>query len=107
MRRTLAYRGFHCRKCRSSFRSMVEIAPKVVQSLKCKCGGTADQEEFQDSKDHNIFRPFWSDTMQMRIRDRVDLQRLRDYAKSKGLVNVGHQRMKPDRAAIRYNYERD
>lgn len=53
------------------------------------------------------FQPFWSDTMQKRINDREDLSKLRQYAKDNGLTNVGHTKMKPDRAAIRYNYEND
>ena len=87
---------------------MVEIFPKELTQTQCECGKIATQEGFQDSKDHNIFQPFWSETMQCRIRDRMDLQKLRAYAKSQGLINIGHVRgIKPDRKAIRYNYEHD
>lgn len=51
------------------------------------------------------FRPFWSDTFQMRVRDREDLRKLKDLRKQNGLECIGHQRQRPDRKAIRHNFE--
>lgn len=106
MRTSYAYREFKCRDCKSSFKKIVEISPKETSELPCHCGSVSDQVH-RESGDHNLFKPFWSDTLQMRIKDKIDLQKLRQYAKDNGLVNVGHVHQKPDRRAIRHNYESD
>lgn len=106
MRTTYAYRAFKC-ECGVSSKKFVEIAPASTPEIKCGCGKSAVHEEMADSKEQNLFRPFWSDTMQKRIRDREDLKDLRSFAKRNGLTNVGHMNQKPDRKAIRHNYETD
>ena len=79
------------------------------EAVPCECGKTmfklfptARSKDFRGK-----FSPFWSDTMQCRINDREDLNKLKQYAKDNGLTCVGHNAQKPDRAAIRYNYEHD
>jgi hypothetical protein len=106
VRTSYAHRYFKC-ACGVRFGKVVEISPNETEKTPCECGKQARQEETQVGRDHNLFRPFWSDTMQCRINDREDLSKLRAYAKSKGLTNVGHTVMKPDRAAIRHNYDHD
>ena len=103
MRKTYANRKFVC-ECGDEFREMVQIFPEKQLVKQCKCGKRALQIEEVDAV---MFKPFWSDTLQMRIMDRQDLQKLRAYAKKEGLINVGHEHQKPDRWAIRYNYEHD
>lgn len=107
MRTSYAHRHFKCRSCKVRFGKVVEISPNETESLDCECGKKAHQEERADSKEHNLFKPFWSDTLQMRIKDRIDLQKLRQHAKDNGLINVGHVHQRPDRAAIRHNYENE
>ncbi len=104
MRTTYAHRYFKC-DCGLRFGRVVEISPNPTLQAGCECGNPAIPEEGQEKKEKNLFQPFWSDTMQCRINDREDLKKLRAYAKANGLTNVGHLNQKPDRAAIRYNYE--
>lgn len=104
MRTTYAHRYFNC-DCGNRFGRVIEISPKETEKLPCDCGKEAHQEERAEARDHNLFRPFWSDTLQKPIKDRMDLAELRSYAKANGLTNVGHRDQKPDRAAIRWNYE--
>ncbi len=106
MRTSYAHRYFKC-SCGLRFGKVVEIYPNETLSSECECGTNAFQETPVASSEQNLFRPFWSDTMQKRINDRQDLSELRSFAKRNGLTNVGHTKQKPDRAAIRYNYEHD
>lgn len=101
MRTSYAFRDFLC-GCGQLRKKLVEIYPKHESEIDCECGGSA--KEIEVSRDL-VFKPFWSDTLQTRIKDKIDLQRLRQYAKDNGLVNVGHVHQKPDRRAIRHNYD--
>lgn len=97
---------YECPKCERIFRDMLVDSDEKVKCSECNkemtriCNGPR-------SKGEGRFQPFWSDTMQMRINDREDLAKLRQYAKDNGLTNVGHTSQRPDRAAIRHNYEND
>lgn len=51
------------------------------------------------------FKPFWSDTFEMRVNDREDLTKLKQLRKEHGLECIGHRRAKPDRKLIRRSYE--
>lgn len=81
--------------------------------VKCECGSDMKRlfpcpmgyvDGVNTASDHK-FQPFWSDTMQCHIHDRQDLKKLKKYAKDNGLTCIGHDKQKPDKAAIRYNYE--
>jgi len=58
-----------------------------------------------DGHADGTFRPFYSDTFEMHVRDREDMNKVRALRKQHGLEVVGHDRMRPDRKAIRHNFE--
>ncbi len=95
---------YECPEC-----GIQELIVDPTETQKCDCGKEMQRifSAPRAPEREGRFQPFWSDTMQCRIKDREDLSKLRSYAKAKGLVNVGHRDMKPDRAAIKYNYEHD
>ncbi len=104
MRRSYAFKTFKCQSCHLTLKKLIETHPNDTSTLACECGSEMHSEY---RPNQTRFQPFWSDTMQCRINDREDLAKLKKYAKDNGLVNVGHTQMKPDRAAIRWNYEHD
>lgn len=79
------------------------------ERVKCSCGSDM-LRMFPIARTKDLrgpFQPFWSDTFQMRVNDREDLKKLQAMRKESGLECVGHTNMKPDKAAIRWNYEND
>lgn len=79
--------AFRCKKCK-------KIMTRLFPCPRTGANGVGD-----------VFKPFWSDTFQMRVRDREDLKTVKDLRKKYGLECVGHRRQRPDRKAIRYNFE--
>lgn len=100
---------FLCEKCG------IEYFDKLVDKNEVppceKCGGKTirlwSRANLEKEDDHNIFKPFWSDTFTMRVKDRIDLQKIKELRKKHGLECVGHYTQTPDRKAIRINYESD
>lgn len=98
---------YHCEPCNFI------LPDKMVQDdevVSCEtCGKPMDRLFSCPRQGHNgvgeRFQPFWSDTFQMRVNDREDLNKLKDLRKQHGLECIGHQDQKPDRTAIRKNYE--
>jgi len=73
-----------------------------------KCGLKMDRLFPCPRKDGHAdgkFKPFYSDTFMMHVRDREDMGKVRELRKKHGLEVVGHDRMRPDRKAIRHNLE--
>jgi len=73
----------------------------------CFCGGRLEVFFPGIVDEHNLFKPFYSDTFDMPVRDRMDLKKIKELRKEHKLECVGHRQTKPDRKAIRNNYEND
>lgn len=106
MRTTFAYRDFKCKKCGAELNELVEVYPQNIEFIFCECGGKSFREEKRNLQEIR-FKPFWSDTFEMRVNDREDMKKIKSLRKQYGLECVGHQRQKQDDRAVRYNYEND
>lgn len=84
-------------KCGSDMPLCAECKTPMDRLFPCPRGG----------EERGNFKPFWSDTFEMRVNDREDLKKLKDLRRANNLECVGHRKMKEDRRAVRHNYETD
>lgn len=99
---------YFCDSCHHKANDLIVEDYEVVT---CKLCGRNMNRLFPvlrgDRHDDFHFQPFHSMTFDMKVRDREDLQRLKESRRKHNLVCVGHRYTKPDRKAIRNNYEND
>lgn len=98
---------YHCNNCDQVHPDLIVDPAEPQKCPDCKKTMTKLMAAPRAVDRLRPFQPFWSDTFQRRINDREDLRVMRDEAKASGLTCVGHRKQKPDKAAIRHNYEND
>lgn len=96
---------YACDSCGSKAIDQLAEHDEIIKCKKCKMPMSRLFPCPRGGEQRGNFKPFWSDTFQMRVKDREDLKTLKSLREKNGLECVGHRRQRPDRQAIRHNFE--
>lgn len=94
-----------CEPCKRKLLDRLSNGDEIIKCGKCGQPMTRLFPCPKGGEQRGKFKPFWSDTFDMRVNDREDLKKIKELRKQHGLECVGHTTQKADNRAIRHNYE--